>query len=391
VPLLTHRLSVGVLLAVAFAGCHDVSALEPCAAGSVRVNGSCTSIPSCASGLAETCGPDHQQSCCATALVPGGDFEPNYDSGGPLQGGSPLEDPGMNLSVDPTPKAVKVDDFILDAFEVTVGRFKRFLAEYDTWRAQTLLNQTGAGAVAGPPAMVQACSSTTMTAPNGWVKDWTTNPKALPQTATALTSLIEQQCSVGNGSAAPGAFREDPDTSNDDKPMSCVTWFEAYAFCIWDGGRLPTEAEWNYAAAGGGQQRPFPWSTEVPDPNIMQTSQLLPGYAAISTGAQLPDDVGSYPNGVGLFSQYDLAGSIYEWVLDSPASEDDFSYQSTYPLNLCGYIANAENIGGGVPRVVRGGSFESVAATARSSARRTANDDFRYRDLGMRCARNVPR
>ena len=46
-------------------------------------------------------------------------------------------------------------------------------------------------------------------------------------------------------------------------PMNCVDWYVANAFCIWDGGRLPTEAEWNYAAAGGDQQRYYPGLTHL--------------------------------------------------------------------------------------------------------------------------------
>src|SRR5262249_16780847 len=50
-------------------------------------------------------------------------------------------------------------------------------------------------------------------------------------------------------------------------PINCVNWYRAYAFCIWDGGFLPSEAEWNYAAAGGSEQRRYPWGNVDPGAN----------------------------------------------------------------------------------------------------------------------------
>src|SRR5208337_5658772 len=47
-------------------------------------------------------------------------------------------------------------------------------------------------------------------------------------------------------------------------PINCVNWYAAYAFCIWDGGFLPREAEWEYAAAGGSEQREYPWGSAAP-------------------------------------------------------------------------------------------------------------------------------
>jgi len=57
---------------------------------------------------------------------------------------------------------------------------------------------------------------------------------------------------------------------NPDVPMNCVDWYVAFAFCAWDGSRLPTEAEWNFAASGGTAQRIYPWST-APGPVIDST------------------------------------------------------------------------------------------------------------------------
>src|SRR5262249_34890732 len=52
--------------------------------------------------------------------------------------------------------------------------------------------------------------------------------------------------------------------ANEDLPITCINFYEAYAFCIWDGGFLPSEAEWEYAAAGGDEQRAYPWGAEPP-------------------------------------------------------------------------------------------------------------------------------
>src|SRR5580704_6839465 len=52
--------------------------------------------------------------------------------------------------------------------------------------------------------------------------------------------------------------------SSENLPITEAHWYAAYAFCIWDGGFLPSEAEWNYAAAGGSDQRAYPWSPAFP-------------------------------------------------------------------------------------------------------------------------------
>ncbi|WP_438023210.1 formylglycine-generating enzyme family protein [Sorangium sp. So ce233] len=52
---------------------------------------------------------------------------------------------------------------------------------------------------------------------------------------------------------------------NEARPIRCVSWSVAFAFCAWDGGRLPTEAEWNHASAGGSEQREYPWGNAFPN------------------------------------------------------------------------------------------------------------------------------
>ena len=111
--------------------------------------------------------------------------------------------------------------------------------------------------------------------------------------------------------------------ADENRPINCLSWYEAMAFCAWDGGYLPTEAEWNYAAAGGDQQRAYPWSSPASavaldgthasyrDATNNCVGDGMPGCAVTDLAV-----VGSKPAGVGRWGQVDLAGNVYEWTRD---------------------------------------------------------------------------
>jgi formylglycine-generating enzyme required for sulfatase activity len=164
---------------------------------------------------------------------------------------------------------------------------------------------------------------------------------------------------------------------DDSLPMNCITWFEAMAFCIWDGGRLPTEAEWNYAAAGGNEQRPYPWSTSMTDMTIADT------YAVYAPDAAVYARTGSRsPMGDGRWHQADLAGNVMEWVAD---------WKGSYPQSCMDCATLDWTLGNqiGSYRMTRGGSAGDDSSFQLSSTRWYWNvPSFRNDVIGARCARS---
>jgi formylglycine-generating enzyme required for sulfatase activity len=97
--------------------------------------------------------------------------------------------------------------------------------------------------------------------------------------------------------------------------MTCVDWFLAFAFCAWDDARLPTEAEYNFAAAAGDQQRAYPWGAAAPSSAYAVYGCELKGSGCVPS--DLPGVGSRSPLGDGLWHHSDLAGSVNEWVLDA--------------------------------------------------------------------------
>jgi formylglycine-generating enzyme required for sulfatase activity len=271
--------------------------------GSVGGNGgmppleptSCAGPPSGRDGI-DDCGPTGDESCCASIAVPGGTYDRRHS--------------------DQFPASVSA--FRFDRYEVTIGRFRTFVSALDAgYRPDegsgkhVHLSRGGLDAGGG---LIES----------GWIDPW--NDYLIP--ANGWDEALGCHPFGEHYTPAPGP--------NENKPVVCVNWYQAYAFCIWDGGFLPTAAEFNFAVAGGDEQRLYPWSTESdppePDPSYAVYDCLADGEPLCS-GADLPVVGSRSPKGDGRWGHADLVGSTQEWGLDSA------QVSPSVPCDDCVFVA----------------------------------------------------
>ncbi|MBX3204247.1 MAG: formylglycine-generating enzyme family protein [Labilithrix sp.] len=306
--------------------------------------------PSCAApGLGRSdCGPSGAEDCCTSKRVEGGVYKRGHD--------------GVIL-FDPTHPA-QVSSFELDRFEVTVGRFRSFVDAVATAGWRPAAGSGKHGHLSAGRGLTRAPADPGQPFEAGWD----------PALSAALSgSLLEWgarlSChpSYQTWSSSPNA--------KDTFPINCVSWVEAAAFCIWDGGFLPSEAELDYAGAGGDQQRVYPWSSPPTSTTVDCSHANLAACGAPPDSA--PNAVGSRsPKGDGRWGHADLTGNVFEWAADI--------HIDPYVDPCVDCIGNAD---AGAHSAHGGGYFNPTSGAA-NGYRYKYELDARDIALGFRCARS---
>jgi sulfatase modifying factor 1 len=249
-----------------------------------------------------------RESCCTSLHVAGGTFYRLYTNDG----------------TGPTREAVSdtVSSFRLDKYDVTVGRFRQFVGAWNGgagWvppeGAGKHMHANGGRGLrdffsADLPPSVSDYESGWSTIDNSQIAPTDVNlAPASPMPTPPPQLACDQGLSTWTSSTG----------KNETLPINCINWFEAYAFCIWDGGFLPSATELAYASAGGDEQREYPWGTTPPG---TANQFAIYGYhygSGLLNQAGLANiaPVGTATLGAGLWGQLDLVGELQMWTMDA--------------------------------------------------------------------------
>lgn len=224
-------------------------------------------------------------------------------------------------------REVTISQFYIDRYEVTVAQYAAFL------------NRLG-----------------------GYQSVCSFNDCTLPRSVIGYTSYLEEQ-DLGDGSS-----QFSPLVGFANYPVNHVSWYGAFSYCQAMGARLPTEAEWEYAARGE-DGRLYPWGNDPPNATVAVFNSE--SYDNLKPVDALPD--GTSPFGI-----YNMSGSMWEWTNDWYA---ETYYQSAPDVDPQGPET-------GLTRTARGGAwpFNNQAERLRSANRNHFAPDFISSTIGFRCA-----
>lgn len=307
-------------------------------------------------------------------LIPGGKFM----MGGDSIWGRPDEFPAHPVEISP---------FYMDIHEVTNRQFQAFVdaTGYVTtaerkpdW--EELKKQVPPG-TPKPPDEVMVAASLVFTPPNHAV------PLDNPQVWWSWVPGADWKHPEGPQSNLAG---------REDHPVVHVSWDDAVAYCQWAGKRLPTEAEWEYAARGGAAAAIYPWGNELVTRGSLKANVWegnFPNQNSARDGFRGTAPAGKFPaNPYGL---HDLAGNVWEWVSDW--------YDAGYYAHCrqAGVVVNPQ--GPATPndpdeplapkKVTRGGSFlcsDQYCSGFRIGARMKTTRDTGLSHTGFRCVVSAP-
>jgi len=243
--------------------------------------------------------------------------------------------------------SVKVSRLFVDEHEVSVGRFR-------AWWGTMPRPWPAAGAV-----IFQSAAKDLR-----WRNTWPTAPTEPPM--------------IG------GCFwKGGTDSSNDDKPLNCVDWYTALAFCMHEGKRLLTEAEWELVATAG-EERLFPWSAAATEEDEVTSGSVtcahaLTGTCTPATANRDSTAWGRTKNGV-----WNMAGSLAEWTLDGPLTD--------YTTVIAGTVDPVTDPSTSTLRTIRGGSYVTTDHSKLRAAYRTGsgvNATTPDAQIGFRCAKRA--
>lgn len=329
-----------------------------------------------------TSDPEQRQSLTNMQRIKGG----VYTRGGNQRIGVSSQLSGSQPRADELPQhQVRINDFWMDETEVTNAQFAKFVTAtgYVTTAEKAIdIEEIKAQIPAGTPLPSPeelAPASLVFTSPL---------PSEIANTVQQwwkVTKNANWRQPQGDGSSIEG---------KDNYPVVHISWYDAMAYARWAGKRLPTEAEWEYAARSGQINNIFPWGEQLnpkqPLGNYWQgtfpfKNTAIDGFEKLAPVRSFP------PNALGL---YDLGGNVWEWCSDwyhaeayACAAEQAVSNNPTgAATSYDPYLPAASQ------KVMRGGSFlcnDSYCSGYRTAARMKSSPDTGLEHTGFRCVRDL--